>query len=156
MFAGGPAEKTRMTMWAERHVEGRTGAGTVLVADDDGFSAEALADLLEDEGFSVVGVAVDGAHAVDAAIRLAPDLVLMDLRMPVMDGIEATRRITSRSPSPCVVMLSAYDELILRQEARRSGATDYLVKGCRPEALFETMRRAIAERNCARPEAESA
>ncbi len=132
-----------MELWAERRSVGRGGAGTVLVADDDGFSAEALADLLEDEGFSVIGVAVDGAQAVDAARRLAPDLVLMDLRMPVMDGIEATRRIKAQSPDARVLMLSAYDEVILRQEARRSGACGYLVKGCRPETLFETMRVAI-------------
>ena len=133
-------------LWAERRVPGSAGAGTVLIADDDGFSAEALAEMLEDEGFSVVGVAIDGAQAVDAVRRLGPDVVVMDLRMPVMDGLEATRLIREDSQPVQVVMLSAHDEIFLREEAVRSGAFRYLVKGCRPELLFDTIRDALAWR----------
>ena len=133
-------------LWAERHVPTPSGRGTVVIADDDGFSAEALADMLEDEGFSVVGMAFDGAQAVDAVRRLAPDVVLMDLRMPVMDGMEATRLICNDRNAVQVVMLSAYDEQILREEALRNGAYRYLGKGCRPDLLFETIRAARARR----------
>lgn len=133
-------------LWAERSVTGSSGLGTVLIADDDGFSAEALADMLEDEGFSVVGVAIDGAQAVDAVRRLLPDVVLMDLRMPVMDGLEATRLISEHCQPVQVVMLSAYDETSLREEALHCGAFRYLVKGCPPESLLETIREATARR----------
>jgi len=118
----------------------------VLVVDDDGFSAEALADMLEDEGFAVVDVAIDEQQTLDATRRLTPDLVVMDLRMPVMDGIEATRRIVAEALPSQVLMLSAFDEDILRAEATRSGACGYLVKGCRPQALFSAMRDALTRR----------
>jgi response regulator NasT len=133
-------------LWAERCPPGSSGLGTVLIADDDGFSAEALADMLEDEGFSVVGVAIDGAQAVDAAFRLLPDVVLMDLRMPVMDGMEATRLISEGCQPVQVVMLSAYDDTALREEALHCGAFRYLVKGCQPELLLATVRDATARR----------
>jgi DNA-binding NarL/FixJ family response regulator len=146
------AERTDRTegavigLWAERRVPGPAGRGTVLIADDDGFSAEALADMLQDEGFPVVGVAIDGAQAVDAVQRLDPDVVLMDLRMPVMDGAEATRLINAERSRVPVVMLSACDEGILRDEALRCGAYRYLVKGCGPDVLFATIRDATARR----------
>jgi len=133
-------------LWAERSVTGSSSLGTVLIADDDGFSAEALADMLEDEGYSVIGVAIDGSQAVDAVRRLSPDVVVMDLRMPVMDGLEATRLISEGCQPVQVVMLSAYDETALRQEALHCGAFRYLVKGCQPELLVETIRDAAARR----------
>jgi len=135
----GIAAATVAPLWAERRSRGGAGSGTVLIADDDGFSAEALADVLEDEGLSVVGVAIDGVQAVEAAIRLEPDVVLMDLHMPRMDGIEAARRIAEECRAVQVVMLTAYDEAILRDEAARSGVFRYLVKGCRVETIIEAI-----------------
>jgi DNA-binding NarL/FixJ family response regulator len=81
----------------------------VLVADDNPLFAEAVAALLEsDPRIQVVGRATNGAEAVDFARKLAPDLVLMDLRMPVMDGIEATSRITERLPSIKVLVVTGH------------------------------------------------
>jgi response regulator NasT len=117
--------------------------GRVLIADDEPFFAEALADMLVDEGFEVVGVAADGQEAVEAVRALQPHVVLMDLRMPRLDGIDATRIVTSEFPTVQVLMLSAYEETSLRQEASGTGVFCYLVKGCRPELVIEMVRRGI-------------
>jgi len=115
----------------------------VLVADDEPFFAEALADMLTDEGFEVVGVVGDGEQAIDAVRSLHPHVVLMDLRMPRLDGIDASRIVTSQFPMVQVLMLSAYEETSLRQEATGTGVFCYLVKGCRPELVIEMVRRAV-------------
>lgn len=81
----------------------------VLIADDNPLFAEAVAALLEtDPRIQVVGCALNGAEAVDFAHKLAPDLVLMDLRMPVMDGVEATSRIAARLPHVKVLAITAH------------------------------------------------
>jgi DNA-binding NarL/FixJ family response regulator len=81
----------------------------VLIADDNPLFAEAVAALLEtDARIEVVGCATNGAEAVDFAQKLRPDLVLMDVRMPVMDGIEATSRIAARLPDVKVLVLTAH------------------------------------------------
>ena len=120
--------------------------GKVLVVDDEVFFAEALAGMLEDEGFDVVGIASNGAMAVEAVRNLAPHAVLMDLKMPVMDGIEAARIITAEAPLVQILMLSAYEETALREEAAANGVYCYLVKGCRPEFLIEMVRKALTHR----------
>ncbi len=117
--------------------------GRVLIADDEPFFAEALADMLGDEGFEVVGVVGDGEQAVEAVRSLHPHAVLMDLRMPRLDGIEATRIVTREFPMVQVLMLSAYEETSLRQEASGTGVFCYLVKGCKPELVIEMVRRAV-------------
>jgi DNA-binding NarL/FixJ family response regulator len=119
----------------------------VLVADDQRVVREGLAMLLGlIEDVEVVGAAADGAEAVELARQSCPDVVLMDLRMPVMDGAEATRLINAERSRVPVVMLSACDEGILRDEALRCGAYRYLVKGCGPDVLFATIRDATARR----------
>jgi DNA-binding NarL/FixJ family response regulator len=122
------------------------GSGRILVVDDEAFFAEALAGMLEDEGFDVVGIASNGAEAVDAVRNLTPYAVLMDLKMPVMDGIEAARVIAAESPFVQILMLSAYEETALREEAAANGVYCYLVKGCRPEFLIEMVRKALSHR----------
>jgi DNA-binding NarL/FixJ family response regulator len=84
----------------------------ILVADDNPLFAEAVSALLEtDARLEVVGCATNGAEAVDFAQKLNPDLVLMDVRMPVMDGIEATGRLAARRPDIKVVVITAHDSL---------------------------------------------
>jgi response regulator NasT len=120
--------------------------GRILVADDEAFFAEALAAMLHEEGFDVVSVVSDGARAIEAARALRPDVVLMDMKMPVMDGIEAARRIVSEQPLIQVLMLSAYEDTALREEAAATGVYCYLVKGCRPELLIDMVRKALDRR----------
>ncbi len=105
----------------------------VLVADDDQCLREELVSMLSEEGFHVVGEVADGREAVDLAAALQPDVVLIDLRMPTINGIEATRLIRAQRSSPSVVVLSAYDDATLKESAAEAGAFDYLVKGCRAE-----------------------
>jgi CheY-like chemotaxis protein len=126
-------------------VQDNPAPGRILVADDEAFFAEALAAMLHEEGFVVVGVVSDGARAVEAARALRPDVVLMDMKMPVMDGIEAARRIVTERPLTQVLMLSAYEDTALR-EAAATGVYCYLVKGCRPELLIDMVRKALDRR----------
>jgi DNA-binding NarL/FixJ family response regulator len=112
----------------------------VLVVDDQSPVRDVLARLLDEAGFTVVGTAGDGAGAVREALALEPDVVVMDVRMPVMGGIEATASIRERLPGIRVVMLSAYEDSALQQEAQAAGAAAYLVKGCPSEDLLDAVR----------------
>jgi DNA-binding NarL/FixJ family response regulator len=101
----------------------------VLIADDHTLFAEALEAILHiDDRIHVVGRAKNGQEAVDLALSLAPDIVLMDISMPVMDGIEATERITTGTPRPCVLVLTGSDSPQDVDAARRAGATGYVTK----------------------------
>ena len=101
----------------------------VVIADDHPVYRDGLARLLADiGGFEIIGIAADGRQAVHIASTLLPDVVLMDLRMPVLDGIEATRQITSGNPNIGVVVLTMFDEDDLVYAAIRAGARGYLLK----------------------------
>ena len=117
--------------------------GRVLIVDDEPLIRETLAELLRDEGFTVLGQAEDGEEAVRAAEELAPDLVLMDVRMPHLNGIEATRRILAERPGTIVVALSAYDDPALAAAARAAGASDYVAKGTPSGELIRRLRDAV-------------
>lgn len=99
----------------------------VLIVEDDFLVSEMVRGLLEDLGYSVVGAAGDGHEALDLALKLRPDVVLMDIEMPRLDGIEATRLILDQCPTP-VVILSAYETPELVQQAAEAGVGAYLVK----------------------------
>jgi DNA-binding NarL/FixJ family response regulator len=116
-------------------------AARVLIADDEPLMRDALALLLAAEGFDVVGCAVDGYEAVVMARRLDPDVVLMDLRMPNLGGIEAAAIIRAESRATQVIMLTAYDDPALANIAAHSKAAfAYLVKGCPPAAVLDLLR----------------
>ncbi|MCW3065658.1 MAG: two component transcriptional regulator, LuxR family [Solirubrobacterales bacterium] len=118
---------------------------TVLIADDHAVVREGLRSFLQvQDGVEVVGEAEDGERAVALVESLVPDVVLMDLVMPQMDGLEALRRLRSVSPSTRVVVLTSYvqDEKVLA--AIRAGAAGYLLKDVRPPELVEAIRRAAA------------
>jgi DNA-binding NarL/FixJ family response regulator len=113
-----------------------------MVVDDEPVMRGAVRELLEDVGFAVVAVAGDGRRAVELARRVVPDAVLMDVRMPEMDGLEATRRIRTMLPGVQVVLLSAYDDPSFKTTAKAAGAFAYLVKGCDPGEVEEVLRSA--------------
>jgi two-component system, response regulator PdtaR len=101
----------------------------VLLADDHARLREALRDLLTETGFEVVGESGDGADAVALARQLEPDIVVIDLRMPVLNGLDATRLIRDGRPATQVVVLSAFESPELERQAREAGAFAYLDKG---------------------------
>ena len=113
----------------------------VLLVDDHQLMRDGLRTLLEMEtGISVVGEAADGAAGVSAFEKLVPDVVLMDIRMPVMDGVEATRRIRGKSPDAKILMLTTFDEDELVFEAVRAGARGYLLKDLSGAELAAAVR----------------
>ncbi len=99
------------------------------MVDDDAGNRLILRELLETQRLEVVGEASDGAEAVELAEKLLPDVVLMDVRMPVMDGIEATRLITGSVPRSRVIVLTSHDDPALRRRAEEAGASAYILKG---------------------------
>jgi two-component system nitrate/nitrite response regulator NarL len=101
----------------------------VLLVDDNDALREALAEALDDRGIVVVGQAIDGEEGCLAAVKLEPDVVVMDIRMPDMSGPEATLWLGIRCPGIRVVGLTAYDDEALREAMERAGATTVLVKG---------------------------
>jgi CheY-like chemotaxis protein len=119
----------------------------LLVADDDPELREALVEMLEALGFVVIGRAADGAEAVAIAQELRPDVILMDLRMPSLDGIEATRQIKAILPCTQVVILTAYSDPVLQGEADGAGAYCYLLKGCSTEIITSVVRGAGSEQH---------
>jgi AmiR/NasT family two-component response regulator len=110
----------------------------VLIAEDDYLNSEMLKGLLEELWYTVVGEAADGYETVEMTQSLQPDVVLMDIKMPDMDGLEATRLIQERCPTP-VVVVTAYETPELVEEASAAGVGAYLVK---PPSARE-MERAI-------------
>ena len=116
----------------------------VVIADDHLVVREGLKLILEtEEDFELVGQAQDGATAVQLAREVEPDLILMDLRMPGMGGIEAIEQIHDANPDTAVVILTTYDEDDLMVRGLRAGARGYLLKDVDRETLFHTMRAAV-------------
>ena len=100
---------------------------SVVIAEDEALIRMDLAEMLTEEGYDVVGQAGDGAKAVELAQALRPDLVILDVKMPVLDGISAAERIASQRIAP-VVILTAFSQRDLVERARDAGAMAYLVK----------------------------
>jgi DNA-binding NarL/FixJ family response regulator len=105
---------------------------------------EALRRSMVDEGFDVVGEAGDGEEAVRLAEDLLPDVVLMDVTMPVVDGVEAAKRIRASRPEIRVVMLTMHADADIVTSAIRAGASGYLVKDCSVDEIAEAVRLAAA------------
>ena len=102
-------------------------ARRVVIAEDEALIRLDLAEMLAEEGYDVVGQAGDGAKAVELAEELRPDLVILDVKMPVLDGIAAAERIAGKRIAP-VVILTAFSQRDLVERARDAGAMAYLVK----------------------------
>jgi DNA-binding NarL/FixJ family response regulator len=113
----------------------------VLIADDQALVRSGFRMILEArEGIEVVGEAGNGVEAVELAQRLEPDVVLMDVRMPVMDGVEATRELLGRGSSSRVIILTTFDLDEYVFEALRAGASGFLLKDVQPGQLVDGIR----------------
>jgi CheY-like chemotaxis protein len=114
----------------------------VLLVEDNAENRRLLRTVLVEEGISVVAEAGDGKAGVEMAITVRPDVVLMDLRMPVVAGIGATRQIKQALPTTQVVVLTSYEGPLLARSTETAGAYAMLVKGCPPHVIRDTVYQA--------------
>ncbi|MCX5602267.1 response regulator transcription factor [Streptomyces phaeochromogenes] len=126
----------------------------VLVVDDQGVVRAGFAAMIDaEDDMTVVGEAADGAAAVRLAEELAPDVVVMDVRMPVLDGIAATRIITGRQDAPRVLVLTTFDLDSYVFDALRAGASGFLLKDVHPAELLQGIRVVAAGESVLAPSA---
>ena len=114
----------------------------LMLADDHRMLREGLSRSMSEHGFDVVGEARDGVEAVNMAYALTPDVVLMDVSMPEMDGVEACRQVRAAVPGTKVVMLTMHADQDVLANAIRAGACGYLVKDCSTEEIADAVRMA--------------
>jgi DNA-binding NarL/FixJ family response regulator len=119
----------------------------LLIVDDHDLMRETTRRMLEGEpDLEVVGEAVNGRHAVELCRQLRPDLVLMDVRMPEMDGLTATRAIKEEIPAISVLLVTAYESEDYRREAASAGAAGYILKDAPRQQMLEAVRKALGQR----------
>ena len=116
---------------------------TVVIAEDETLIRMDLAEMLAEDGYDVVGQAGDGAKAIELAEELKPDLVILDVKMPVLDGIAAAEAIAGKRIAP-VVMLTAFSQRDLVERARDAGAMSYLVKPFTQSDLVPAIEMAVS------------
>jgi two-component system chemotaxis response regulator CheY len=120
-------------------------AKDILIRDDAIFMRTMLSKILEDNGYEVVGTAENGEEAIEEYKNLEPDLVTMDITMPGMDGIEATKGIIEYDSDAKIVVCSAMGQKPMVLEAIEAGAKDFIVKPIKPEKVKETLGKLMDE-----------
>jgi len=115
----------------------------VLIVDDAAFMRMMLKDILEKNGFEVVGEASNGLKAVELYQNVRPDIVTMDITMPDMDGIEAVRRIKAIDSTAKIIMCSAMGQQNMVMEAIKSGARDFIVKPFQGDRVVEAIKKVL-------------
>ena len=118
-------------------------AKNILICDDAAFMRMMIKDILTKNGYNVVGEAENGAKAVEKYQELKPDLVLMDITMPEMDGIQALKAIKAVDPSATVIMCSAMGQQAMVIESIQSGAKDFIVKPFQQDRVLEAVRKVV-------------
>ena len=118
-------------------------AKNILICDDAAFMRIMNKDILTKNGYTVVGEAENGAKAVEKYAELKPDLVLMDITMPEMDGIQALKKIKEADPSATVIMCSAMGQQAMVIESIQSGAKDFIVKPFQADRVLEAVRKVV-------------
>lgn len=114
----------------------------ILIAEDQALFAHMLKTVLETraEDFQVVAMAANGQEALDLAAACGPDVVLLDLSMPVMDGVRAAKALLARNPNQRILILTTFDDQAGVYETVQAGVSGYILKDCEPEALFSAIR----------------
>jgi response regulator NasT len=133
----------RPTLQESPSVSPESSARRVLVAEDEALIRLDLKEMLEEEGYDVCGEAGDGESAVRLATELRPDLVILDVKMPVLDGISAAERIAAARIAP-VIILTAFSQRDLVERARDAGAMAYLVKPFQKKDLLPSIEMAVS------------
>ncbi|MDE7447364.1 MAG: response regulator [Lachnospiraceae bacterium] len=118
-------------------------AKNVLVVDDAAFMRMMIKDILTKNGYNVVGEAENGAKAFEKYNELKPDLVLMDITMPEVDGIAALKKIKGADPNAMIIMCSAMGQQAMVIEAIQGGAKDFIVKPFQPERVLEAVKKVV-------------
>lgn len=118
-------------------------AKNILVCDDAAFMRMMIKDILTKNGYNVAGEAENGAKAVEKYAELKPDLVLMDITMPEMDGIQALKAIKSSDSGAMVIMCSAMGQQAMVIEAIQAGAKDFIVKPFQAERVLEAVKKVV-------------
>jgi two-component system chemotaxis response regulator CheY len=118
-------------------------AKNILICDDAAFMRMMIKDILTKNGYTVAGEAENGLKAVEKYNELKPDLVLMDITMPEMDGIQALKQIKSVDPSASIIMCSAMGQQAMVIEAIQSGAKDFIVKPFQAERVLEAVKKVV-------------
>jgi two-component system chemotaxis response regulator CheY len=113
----------------------------VLITDDTAFMRMTLRNVLEKNGYEIVGEAEDGVQAIEQYSLVKPDLVTMDITMPNMDGITAIKKIIEKDPEAKIVVVSAMGQKALVIEALNSGAKDFIVKPFQPDRIVEALQK---------------
>ena len=118
-------------------------SANIMIVDDAAFMRMMVKDILSKNGFNVVGEAENGAIAVEKYMELKPDLVIMDITMPEMDGLQAVREIKKRDGAARVIMCSAMGQQAMVIDAIQSGAKDFVVKPFQAERVIEAVTKAL-------------
>ncbi|MFQ9934680.1 MAG: response regulator [Lachnospiraceae bacterium] len=118
-------------------------AKNILVCDDAAFMRMMIKDILTKNGYNVAGEAENGKVAVEKYAELKPDLVMMDITMPEMDGIQALKKIREVDPSATVIMCSAMGQQAMVIESIQSGAKDFIVKPFEQDRVIEAVKKAV-------------
>ena len=118
-------------------------AKNILICDDAAFMRMMIKDILTKNGYNIVGEAENGAKAVEKYAELKPDLVLMDITMPEMDGIEALKKIKAADANASILMCSAMGQQAMVIESIQSGAKDFIVKPFQADRVLEAVQKVV-------------
>ena len=118
-------------------------AKNILICDDAAFMRMMIKDILTKNGYNIAGEAENGAKAVEKYNELKPDLVLMDITMPEMDGIQALNKIKETDPNASVIMCSAMGQQAMVIESIQSGAKDFIVKPFQADRVLEAVQKVV-------------
>ena len=118
-------------------------AKNILICDDAAFMRMMIKDILTKNGYNVAGEAENGQKAVEKYAELKPDLVLMDITMPEMDGIQALKKIKASDPSATIIMCSAMGQQAMVIESTQAGAKDFIVKPSQADRVLEAVKKVV-------------